>query len=396
MRKIFFLIMGVVICACVSKQHTGGEDSTPMPYDSTYSFATSLFKAVNNNTVKENFCISPASAMWALAMTANGADGATSKQMYAAMGYPAAAEQRISFNTLQKSNIAAIEQNEKAQVNIANSIWIKNGIKLKEAFIKANELYYNAEIRQTAFDDGTVTEINNWCSENTNGKIKSIISRSNPSTLLMLINAIYFKAQWAHPFNKSQTRKAPFTKANGEIVEVDMMCQTHSAKYYEDSIMQATIRPFIYNEYSMTLILPRLGANIEKVTDRYNDIASKAENYLLQLEMPKFKNEFDTSLKATLQNMGIENAFTDDANFSGISKTPLRIDDVIQKTYIAVDEQGAEAAAATAVQMVGMSAMRPQERKTMIFNRPFIYTITDNRNGEILFMGKIGNPANNK
>lgn len=391
MRKIFFLIMGTVMCACASKQNAGGE-GTPMPQDSTHIFAANLFKTVNSNTDKENFCISPASAMWALAMTANGADGTTAKQMYVAMGYPAAAEHRTSFNTLQKSNIAAAEQNEKAEVNIANSIWIKNSIKLKETFIKENKLYYDAEVKHTTFDDATVAKINNWCSEKTNGKIKSIISRSDPATLLMLINAIYFKAQWAHPFGKSQTRKAPFTKAGGEVVEVDMMCQTRSAKYYEDSIMQATIRPFIYNEYSMTLILPRQGADIEKIADRCGNIATKAENRLLQLEMPKFKNEFDTSLKTTLQSMGIENAFTDDADFSGISKTPVRIDDVIQKTYIAVDEQGAEAAAVTAVQMVAMSAMRPQERKTMIIDRPFIYTITDNRSGEILFIGKVGNP----
>lgn len=411
MKNIILFIMGAILCACAANRQNAavtndsGKNSTPvaeatetvaMPHDETQSFATALFKTVNSNCGEENLCISPASAMWAIAMTANGAEGNTAKQMYAALGYPTAAEQRAAFNTLQKNSIETAENNEKAVVNIANSIWIKNTIKLKEPFIASNKLFYDAEVKHTTFDDAAVTEINNWCSEKTNGKINSILNESNPATLLMLINALYFNGKWANPFDKEQTKKAPFTKADGEVVEVDMMHQQRRATYYKDDIMQVTLRPFLYNEYYMMLVLPREGVTIEQaadaLADRYEKIDAERADCLLHLGMPKFKNEFGTSLKATLQAMGMEDAFTDKARFDGISKTPLRIDDVVQKTYIAVDEEGAEAAAITYVALCGMSMMRPQEPKTMIMDRPFIYAIKDRRSGDILFMGKVGNP----
>lgn len=417
MRHIILLIMGMLICACAANRQPHAEADTtktdmtetiekeimatvekvaPMPHDDTQSFATTLFNTVNNNSEEENICISPASAMWALSMTANGAEGNTANQIYAALGYPAAAKQRAAFNTLQKNSIEAAEKNEKAVVNIANSIWINHKIKLKEPFININKLFYDAEVKHTAFDDAAVTEINKWCSEKTNGKIESILKESNPATLLMLINALYFNAKWANPFDKGQTKKAPFTKADGEVIEVDMMHQQRHATYYEDELMQATTRPFLYNEYYMTMILPREGITIEQLAEalpeRYKKIDAQETDCLLKLAMPKFKYEFGTSLKATLQAMGMEEPFTDDAHFGKISKTPVRIDDVVQKTYIAVDEEGAEAAAITSVQLCGLSMVRPQEPKTMIMDRPFIYAIKDRRSGDILFMGKVGNP----
>lgn len=417
MKNIILVIMGMLICACATNKQTHTEAVTtiteitettdkemisieeevaPMPHDDTQSFATTLFNTVNSNSEEENICISPASAMWALSMTANGAEGNTANQIYAALGYPAAAMQRAAFNTLQKSSIEAAKKNEKAVVNIANSIWINHKIKLKEPFINTNKLFYDAEVRHTAFDNAAVNEINKWCSEKTNGKIESILKESNPATLLMLINALYFNAKWANPFDKERTKKAPFTKADGEVIEVDMMYQQRRAAYYEDELMQVTTRPFLYNEYYMTLILPREGVTIEQVTealpDRYKNIYTEDTDYQVQLGMPRFKYEFGTSLKTTLQAMGMEEPFTDNARFGGISKTPVRIDDVVQKTYIAVDEEGAEAAAITYVQLCGLSMVRPQEPKTMIMDRPFIYAIKDRRSGDILFMGKVGNP----
>lgn len=417
MKNIILVIMGMLICACATNKQTHTEAVTtiteitettdkemisieeevaPMPHDDTQSFATTLFNTVNSNSEEENICISPASAMWALSMTANGAEGNTANQIYAALGYPAAAMQRAAFNTLQKSSIEAAKKNEKAVVNIANSIWINHKIKLKEPFINTNKLFYDAEVRHTAFDNAAVNEINKWCSEKTNGKIESILKESNPATLLMLINALYFNAKWANPFDKERTKKAPFTKADGEVIEVDMMYQQRRAAYYEDELMQVTTRPFLYNEYYMTLILPREGVTIEQVAealpDRYKKIYTEDTDYQVQLGMPRFKYEFGTSLKTTLQAMGMEEPFTDNARFGGISKTPVRIDDVVQKTYIAVDEEGAEAAAITYVQLCGLSMVRPQEPKTMIMDRPFIYAIKDRRSGDILFMGKVGNP----
>ena len=159
--------------------------------------------------------------------------------------------------------------------------------------------------------------------------------------------------------------------------------------------MAATARAFEGGEYSMILILPHKWSNIERAIDRFAEIYNGKfpgnKTCTVQLSMPKFKCEFGTSLKKALQQMGVTDAFCDKADFGEISKKPLLIDDIIQKSYIAVDESGAEAAAATAVMMVGMTA-RPMEKKTLTLDRPFIYAITSNTTGEMLFIGKVGNP----
>lgn len=400
MKKIVSMLLAATAMGCSTPAKITDTGNEPLPQDSTCSFATNIFKAVNSTAAEDNFCISPAGALWALSMTANGAAGATAEEIYTTMGYPAAATGRAAYNSLQQANMAAMRASEHARVNIANSIWANDRIKVKEGFKTVNSTFYNAPVESVPFDKATENRINDWCSEETEGKITSIIKELPPAARMILVNAIYFKANWAHPFAKRETKKAPFTKGDGKVIEVDMMKQTRRATYYEDDMMQATIRPFERNEYSMLLILPREGVTInsiaEKLTKEYSNTFAKGKEYMLTLEMPRFKIEFGTSLKPVLTSMGISKAFTDDADFSGISKTPLRIDDVIQKTYIAVDEEGAEAAAVTAVQMVAMSALRPVERKEMKLNRPFIYAITNNRSGEILFMGRAGNPVNNK
>ena len=395
-KKIMSILLAVATAACSTQEKAGMQQTEPMQQESAYSFATNMFGAVNKATDEENFCISPAGALWALSMPANGAAGTTADEMYATMGNPAATENRSGYNSLQRSNIDAMRKSKSTIVKIANSIWANNKIKVKEEFKAVNSAFYQAAVKSVPFNKATENDINNWCSEQTDGKINSIVKELPPSTQMVLVNAIYFKAGWADPFKKEDTKKATFTKSNGKTMKVDMMQQTRRALYHEDDFMQATEKPFIGKEYSMLLILPREGVTFESIAERlaqgHESALDKWEECMLTLSMPKFKSEFGTSLKPMLADMGIKDAFTENADFSGISKTPLLIDDVLQKTYIAVDEEGAEAAAVTAVQMAMMSAFRPVEKKEMTLNRPFIYAIKDNRNGEILFMGKMGNP----
>ena len=395
MRTLLYTLLAITISACASQK---GANTTvaPAKADSTCTFATHLFKAVSQTAQEENYCISPASAMWALSMTANGATGTTAQEIYSAMGYPLASDEREAYNSLQRSTIDALRGSEHAQVKVANSIWAANDIEIKKAFTTDNGNHYDATVKNVIFDEATEKEINSWCGRNTEGKITSIVNNLPPDTKMLLVNALYFKAHWAHPFTKEATYKAPFTKADGTIVEVDMMRQSRFATYYEDSTMQATIKPFERGEYSMLLILPKEGFTTTDVADKlassYHTNLFKGKEYMLDLHMPKFKSEYGTSLKPMLESIGIKRAFTSRAEFDGISKRPLLIDDVIQKSYIAVDETGAEAAAVTAVQMA-LTGLRPQERKSLTLNRPFIYAITHNQTGEILFIGKVGNPV---
>lgn len=397
MKTLLYPLLAITISACASQKGASNTDATAKA-DSTCTFATHLFQAVSQTAQEENYCISPSSAMWALSMTANGATGTTAQEMYNAMGYPVTTDEREAYNNLQRTNIEALRGSEQAQVKIANSIWAANDIEIRKAFADNNGKYYDATVKNVIFNEATEKEINSWCSDNTEGKINSIVNNLSPDTRMLLVNALYFKAHWAHPFTKEATYKAPFTKADGEVVEVDMMQQSRFATYYEDDTMQATIKPFERGEYSMLLILPKEGFTVTDVADKlascYHTTFFKGKEYMLNLHMPKFKSEYGTSLKPMLKSIGIKRAFTNRAEFDKISKRPLLIDDVIQKSYISVDETGAEAAAVTAVQMA-LTGMRPQERKNLMLNRPFIYAITHNKTGDILFIGKVGNPAKN-
>ncbi len=396
--------MATAFTACASNRQTAestaNSDNTQSvaiaSIDSTQNFAFSLFSAVNSiATEAENFCISPASAQWALAMTANGADGKTAQQMYSTLGYPDGAKERTAFNALQQRNIETLNNSEEAKLSVANSIWVDKRIKLKNSFIEENSNFYDATVKNVTFDNATVKEINAWCSDKTEGKIKSILDEPNPTTRLLLINALYFKGEWADPFAKRATIYSPFTKADGERISVPMMFQTQVMDYYEDANLQAVEKPFKRGEFSMLLILPRpwlsIQEAIEHMADAYKRGSLNRERYRVALKMPRFRTEFGTSLKPMLIAMGINEAFTQDADFSGISKSPLLIDDVIQKSYISVDEDGAEAAAVTAVQM-RLGALPREELKELPLDRPFIYAIKSNRTGEILFIGKVGNP----
>lgn len=394
MKKILFAFIFTALTACATNKPAV---ESPASTDSAQSFAFSLFSAVNSSTKNvENFCISPASAQWALAMTANGAKGTTAQEIYSTLGYAYGAVERTAFNTLQQNNIETINNSRKAKVSVANSIWVNKKIKLKNSFIGKNTDFYNATVKNVTFDPATVKEINGWCSEKTEGKIKSILDEANPTTKLLLINALYFKAKWAHPFYKDATKDDTFTKADGEKVTVPMMRQSRVTNYYEDSIMQATERVFEEGEYSMLLILPRKWVSMQEAIDHIaksykNGLFNNSKSYFVHLSMPRFRTEFGTSLKPMLNAMGINDAFTPEADFSGISDASLLIDDVIQKSYISVDEEGAEAAAVTAVQM-RVAGLPREENKILTLDRPFIYAIKSKKTGEILFIGKVGNP----
>lgn len=359
-------------------------------------FAISFFEATGYATEEENYCISPASAMWALAMSANGADGKTAQEIYAALGNPDAYKNREEFNNTQLAGIMALGDNEDSEINVANSIWIDNKIDVKEQFKSTSEKYYNAAVKSVALSSAT-DEINRWCSKETNGKINHIIDLLPSTSQIAILNALWFKGRWLVPFTKEKTRKKDFRKADGKTVKVDMMKQACYATYYEDKFMQATARNLEDIKYSMLFILPAEGVSTESAVERLNRIYdkdfAKGERYIFEFEVPKFKIEFGTDVTPVFKELGIKRAFTGKADFSGISKTGLSIDNVIQKNCISIDETGIEAAGATAIMRCGAWPPPPDKKKHMKLDRPFIFAIRENVNGTILFIGRVGNPA---
>lgn len=396
------LFMASALISCATRQQPAGgnpvaslqnvsqNSHAPNSKETVVPFWGKLFTEVCKKSKAENVCISPLSAQYALAMTANGATGETQRQMHG------------TLNIDKNANIAAKETLERlakseygCEANIANSIWINEKLSVKQEFIDTNKEYFNALVTTAPFNKGTLQKINNWCSENTKGKIKSALDDIKKNDRMYLINALYFKGGWANEFNKEMTKEMPFTKDDGSVVNVSMMNQEIKALYYEDDVIQILCKDFDY-AYEMRLILPAEGVTTEEaiahLACNYENIVSKMFKHQVTLSMPKFQSDFSTSLKEPLMHIGMPRAFSNSAQFDGISDEPLRIDDVFQKTFIKVDETGAEAAALTVVRTGLLSMNQKFEERVMNLNRPFIYIIKNYQPENILFIGKVGNP----
>lgn len=348
-----------------------------------------LLRVLDKEKDAENVCVSPLSAQMALSMAAAGATGTTQEEIYHVMRLTGDA------NATNRSILETMNEDDRCEVKLANSIWINEKLDVKESFIDTGKEYYNALVTTAPFNKATQERINGWCSDNTGGRIRSILNEIKKNDMMYLINALYFKGAWKDKFSRSLTSNRPFTIEAGKSVEVEMMQQTVRTVYYEDEQLQIVSMPF-NGGYKMILALPREESSIEDailhLAANYSACLTNMSTYNVKLYLPKFRSEFSTSLKEPLRRMGIEKAFGSEAEFSAISESPLNIDNVIQKTYISVDEDGAEASAATAISMSLLSSGRQLETRTMNINRPFIYLITDATGENVLFAGKVGNP----
>lgn len=391
MRKAYLtalplLAVAILLAGCSSRKAVQDIHATTLQPQAP--FWGKLLHSIYSTVEQENICLSPLSAEIALAMTATGAEGETMQQMHNVI--------QTGDSRYYNGLIADLRKEGKwSEMKIANSIWINRNLDVKESFKNANREMFDAQVNTIPFDSQATGLINDWCKQNTQGKINGIIDKVEPHHMMFLINALYFKASWSTPFNAKFTEKASFTTSGNSVVDVDMMKQTFNTAYYIDDVVQMATKPF-KERYDMLFILPRYGKSIDDaiahLATNYDSCINSMERYKVEFSMPKFKCEYRTSLKESLCGMGMARAFSGKAEFGGISQAPLYIDDVIQKTFINVDEEGAEAAAVTAV-AVGLLAMRDQTPKsTMTLNRPFIYAIRDCATGTILFIGKVGNP----
>lgn len=397
----FFMVAALISCS-TGRQNLNPEikgESMIVNNGTTYTvngeekklpFWGSLFNTVCKESKQENVCISPLSAQLALSMTANGATGETQQQMYGTMGLA------DDVNAKAKEMIEQLSANRYGcEVNIANSIWVNEKLDVKQEFIDTNKEYFNALVTTAPFNKETLQRINEWCSENTKGKIKSALDEIKKNDRMYLINALYFKGGWKDEFNKGKTKEATFTKEDGTVVEMPMMKQSIKTQYYEDDILQIVVKLFD-DTYQMLLVLPAEGVTTEEaaahLSANYDKILGEMSIYQVTLSMPRFQSDFATSLKNPLKKMGMPRAFGPDAQFDGISREPLYIDDAFQKTFIKVDETGAEAAALTVMRVGYLASNQKPEKRSVKLDRPFIYLITNYQPENVLFIGKVGNP----
>ena len=342
---------------------------------------------------QENICLSPLSAQFAMAMVANGAEGKTKKEILDAMqlGDSANTHSRRLLDDIAEKTI----YNKHSEVRIANSIWIKEGFDVRQEFIDTNKEHFDALVESAPFNQGTVKRVNDWCNENTNGKIPRILDRLTGNDRMLLINALYLKAAWSKPFQEENTTEKTFTTEKGEEIEVPTMMIRNNESYYSDN-MVSMVSKRLQGGYTMLFILPAEGVKCDEaaeyVAKDFDTFLQKMEVRNVLLSLPKFTTDFGMSLKPILANLGIKRAFGSKAQFGGISDEALFISDVVQKTYINVNEKGTEAAAVT-MAIAGALSMRPPKTEVITFDRPFIYAIIKDNGSHIMFAGKVGNPA---
>jgi serpin B len=371
------------------------------------AFAFDLYQQLR--TREDNLFYSPYSISAALVMTYAGAHSITAEQMAAALHFDLPQEKlHPAFNWLEselakRGEGAEGKDDEGFRLNVVNAIWGQKSYEFRVAFLDTLAENYGAGLRILDFindpEPSRIT-INDWVSEQTEGRIQDLIPPGgiNSLTRLVLTNAIYFNAAWESKFTEEATRDLPFYTLDGESVIVPMMKQTESFGYAEGGDYQAVELPYDGGELSMVIILPAEGmfTEFENTLDyeQVDGIIGKLEDKRVRLTMPKFEFESEFSLKQALSALGMAEAFLGSADFSGMTgNNDLFIGDVVHKAFVLVEEGGTEAAAATAVIMpTSAPGPKPEEPVVVTIDRPFVFLIRDIETGAILFVGRVMNP----
>ena len=372
--------------------------------DGNGDFAFNLYQVLRDTD--GNLFYSPYSISLALAMTYAGARGETEEQMADTLRFSLAQDNlHPAFNSLDielasRGEGAKGKDGEGFRLNIVNAIWGQKDYQFLTEFLDVLAENYGAGLRILDFikapEESRIT-INDWVSDQTEGRIEDLIPEGviDALTRLVLTNAIYFNAAWQHPFEDNATSDGLFHLLGGNDTTVPMMKQTESFCYTVGNNFQAIELPYDGQELSMLILLPEAGQfdtfeeglNAELV----DDVIDKLKTNEVALTMPKFEYESSFGLKEALSMLGMEVAFTIDADFSGMNgQRDLLIQDVLHKAFVSVDEAGTEAAAATAV-IVGVTSI-PAEPIEVKIDRPFIFLIRDVETGTLLFVGRVLNP----
>lgn len=362
--------------------------------DKTTAFAFDFWKELNAKEDKaKSYFVSPLSLHIALGMLLNGSDGQTKKEIQNVLKTNDLTDEEL--NTIYNELINGLPKADPKVTNtIANSVWQHNSFPVEEAFIKTLKQSFNAQHYTKDFGQpATLNEINKWASDNTNGKIKEILNEISADQVLFLINALYFKGDWKHQFDKKNTYKTTFSGISASK-ETDMMQMTKELKYTATDSYQAVELPYGDDKYVMTVILPN-----DKATDNvvngfsltnWKELSGKLTEQKIVIGLPKFTMEYSKKLNDELITMGMPSVFSSSADLSKISPPAgrLKVGFVKQDTFLAIDEVGTEAAAVTTI---GIEVTSVPNYPTVICNRPFLFTISERTSNTIMFVGKIVN-----
>ena len=404
---IFLLFLSLIITQCDLFSNESNDPDTPKQLSlndsqkellvQSNNFGIQLFKSV---PADKNLMISPLSASIALSMLLNGTDGETATQMKDMLGYSGQ-----TFETINSSYENLLDQllsaDSKVNISVANAIFYRESFPVKSSYLSTLKDSYNAEVNGLDFARAdAVSTINSWASRQTNGKIKQVINSISQNTVLILMNALYFKGNWSNQFDKDDTSDQNFYLSNENAIQTPFMHGDVDIVYAESNGLRAIELPYGRKNFSMVLLLP--DHSISELYDRltaesWNELSTKlsAQNYWSEATviLPKFTFSYQTFLSDQLKTLGMIDAFEPSlADLSGISDDGnLFVSFVKQNTFVEVNEKGTEAAAVTTI---GVDLTSAPGTESYVFDKPFIFMIRERTTNAFLFAGTVLNPAN--
>lgn len=356
-------------------------------------FALKLFQACCADAYQKSTLVSPLSVMLALSMTANGASGQTKAEMEAVLGMPI-----HELNQHLYSYVNHLTAAENVKLGIANSVWYRDteNLQVKPTFLQSVADYYGASAYKAPFDDQTLSDINTWVKEKTDGMINHLIDNISDSEIMYLINALVFDAKWQNAYREEQLQDGIFTTQGGKKQTVTMMQQWESV-YLIDANATGFLKYYENTQYAFVAMLPNEGISVQDYVNLLTPeslqslLGSRTAGYhAVRATMPKFSQDYDIALGDILKEMGISSAFDPSANFSEMAAYAggnIYVSDVLHKTHIEVNSSGTKAAAVTGGIMIPTAA--PSQPHVVTLDRPFVYMIIDTQTNLPLFMGTV-------
>jgi len=381
---------------------TMAASDTPALVAGNTAFALDLYARLK--TADGNLFFSPYSISTCLALAYAGARGDTARQMARVFHFGANQDQlAASFGELQRQ-LNEAQQKKGLELGLANGLWAEQQRAFLPAFLQAAGGTYQANLKQVDFRtraEPARLEINDWVSDKTKGKITNLLPPGvlNQTTRLVLVNAIYFKGQWARQFEKAATTEAPFWITPAQEVRTPLMNLTADFRYAAPEGLQLLELPYAGEALAMVVLLPRERDGLKRMEaslqeQALNDWLAQARQQKVEVFLPRFKLTAQFNLAQTLAEMGMTDPFSPRADFSGIDGArDLLISAVIHQAFVDVNEEGTEAAAATGAVIRPMIAVMPRPTPVFRADHPFIFLIRDTRSGSLLFLGRVSDPS---
>ena len=401
------VLLGIFLAACGGNLPGSGgagmaappprpEAVDPALTQATDQFGIDLLRTVHTGRPEQNLFLSPVSAQVILSLAANGARGQTQQEMLAALGYGETDLATVNQAIRDLRGIMA-HPGDKVELSTANGIWYQKGLTVAPDFLTIATQQYGAQVSETTFGDpAAAAAINRWVSEQTGGRIPQLVDRTSADDRMWLVNALYFKGAWQKLFDPNRTHPQPFYLPHGGTVEVPFMNQTATFGYLRDTGLTGVRLPYGEGGLALYAFMPdEWEGFVEGLTpDRYAGWIAAMGEREIRLSMPKVKLTDQAELSEPLNAMGMRQAFVPGlADLGGLftDGPELYVSRVIQKTFLELNEEGTEAAAATGVGVTATSA-RPDPPPAVLLDRPFLLAIRDDRTGVTLFLGAIVNP----